>query len=143
MNILKIPFHSLLNIKPSQSEKYIFILEPQTSTQNHLGTVHACAQLTLAEATSGQFLLQQFATLEDNVVPVVRNSQAKYHKPANGFLYSQAEFTEGNREDYLNQFEKRKRILAPVLVKLFDEYEQLILTAKFNWLITELVRREN
>lgn len=138
MNILTIPFHSHLKIKKSNSDSFTFMLEPQVFNENHLGTVHACAQLALAEATSGQFLLENFEDFENKVVPVIRKTQVKYHTPAKGYLYSVAEFIDGSKEDYVNQFEKRGRIMTSVKVKLYDENDKLILTAIFEWLITEI-----
>ena len=93
MNILSVPFHQFINIKRSENENYIFTIEERPEYLNHLGTIHACVQLSLAEATSGEFLLNQFIELASEVIPVVRKTEVKYRKPANGNLFSKATFS--------------------------------------------------
>ena len=84
MDILSIPFHRFLNIEKSdEGEGFIFRMEERPEHLNHLGTIHACAQLALAEASSGEFLLEQFGDLKDSVIPLIRKTEVKYSKPAN------------------------------------------------------------
>ena len=56
MDILSIPFHQLLHIERNQDDAFIFQMKERPEFNNHLGTFHACAQLSLAEATSGEYL---------------------------------------------------------------------------------------
>ena len=101
MDILNIPFHRFLNIKKHSGEEYIFEANERPEYLNHLGTIHACFQLTLAEASSGAFLLQEFNDISYEVIPVVRKTEAKYHRPANGTLYSKATFESTNKSDII------------------------------------------
>ena len=71
MDILAIPFHKFLNIKKHAGDDYIFEADERPEYLNHLQTIHACVQLALAEASSGEFLLQickQHPALQGTVV---------------------------------------------------------------------------
>jgi len=68
MEILSIPFHHFLNIKRNENEDFIFKIDERPEYSNHLGTIHACVQVSLAEASSGEFLLQQFNELETELI---------------------------------------------------------------------------
>jgi hypothetical protein len=135
MEILDIPFHRFLNIKNHHGDEYIFEAEERPEYLNHLGTVHACVQLSLAEASSGEYLLQQFNELESELIPVVRKTEAKYHRPANGTLYSKASFESTNKSDILNELVRRKKVLLKVKVEIFDHQKSKVLTATFDWFI--------
>ena len=54
MDILSIPFHKHINIGRSENAGYIFEINERPEYLNHLGTIHACVQLSLAEAVSGR-----------------------------------------------------------------------------------------
>jgi len=140
MDILSIPFHRLLNIERNQDDNdFIFQIEERPELHNHLGTFHACAQLSLAEATSGEYLQQQFQELKDIVVPVIRRTEVKYSMPAIGTLFSKASFSSGRKEDFLKEFEARKRCIIPVKVEIFNTESKRTLTAVFDWFITLMV----
>ncbi len=138
MDILSIPFHKFMNItRVNGSEDFIYMIQEQPEYLNHLGTIHACVQLSLAEATSGEFLLKEFNQIKSDVIPVVRKSEAKYHKPANGELFSKAEFFSSTRSEVLNELSAKKRAITKVKVEVFDSKADKILTVIFDWFITK------
>ncbi len=138
MDILSIPFHRFLNIEKSPVEEgYIFRMEEHPEHLNHLGTLHACAQLALAEASSGEFLLQQFGRLKDSVIPVIRKTEVKYSKPANGTLHSKASYNTGSQEEYLKEYLTKNRCFIPVRVELFDSSNSRTASAVFHWFLTK------
>jgi hypothetical protein len=51
MNVTEIPFNHYIGIKESNQEKYLLMLDKSDNQLNHLGTMHASAQFSLAEAT--------------------------------------------------------------------------------------------
>jgi hypothetical protein len=63
MDVTGLPYNKFIGIKKAQSSEYLLELEESTNYLNRLGNVHAGAQLSLAEADSGEYLLKQF---EDN-----------------------------------------------------------------------------
>jgi len=137
MNILSVPFHQLLNIEKSVNPNYIFQLNENPQLLNHLNTIHACAQLTLAEATSGEFLLNQFYKLRNDVVPVIRKTEVKYQKPANGSLFSKAQLHAVRKEDVLADIMNKGRAIVPIKVELFNSENKRALVALFDWFVAK------
>lgn len=135
MDILAIPFHRFLNIQRNENDDFIYKIEERPEYSNHLGTIHACVQLSLAEATSGEFLLQQFNEIKNELIPVVRKTEVKYHKPANGKLFSTATFVSTDKEKILTELNSRKRALVQVKVEIFDTEKNKAATAIFDWFI--------
>ena len=136
MEILTIPFHSYLNIqKAEEPTGYIFKIEERPEYLNHLGTIHACVQLSLAEATSGEFLLKEFDQLKSDVIPVVHRTEAKYHKPANGELFTKADFLSTNRQAVLVELSLKKRTITQIKVEVYDSKKNISLSAIFDWFI--------
>lgn len=140
MNILSIPFHEFIAIKRSNKKGYLFMLEERPELNNHLNTVHASAQLALAEASSGEFLLEQFNDIKNQVIPVIRRTEIKYRQPGKGTLYTKCEFVEGDSQEFLKQFKEKKRIILKVKVHVFNEFEKRTSTAIFEWLIAKKVK---
>src|SRR5687767_8353407 len=86
-SVTEIPFNAFIGLEAAADPTALLRLPAGEKYLNHLGTVHASAQLALAEATSGEFLLRKFGTAE-GVIPVVRRLEAKFSKPARGALTS-------------------------------------------------------
>jgi hypothetical protein len=62
-SVTELPFNNLLRIHPAGDAAHLLQLPSGDEYLNHLGTVHAAAQLALAEASSGEFLLSISAPL--------------------------------------------------------------------------------
>lgn len=137
MDILSIPFHRLLHIERNPNNDFIFQMEERPELHNHLETLHACVQLALAEATSGEYLQDQFQEIKDLVIPVIRRTEVKYSLPANGTLYSKAAFSSGSREGYLKEYETRKRCIIPIRVEVINTEGKRTLSAVFEWAVME------
>jgi len=74
MNVAEIPFVKKTGIIKTENNELIL---PFTSdTHNHLKTMHASAQFTLAETASGEFLQTSFPDLAGKVIPVLRKGRA-------------------------------------------------------------------
>ncbi len=138
MEILEIPFHKFLGIRKHKGKDYIFEANEKPEYLNHLGTIHACAQLTIAEASSGEFLLKEFGSLKSKVIPVVRKTNAKYHQPAKGKLFAKAAFYSSNKTDIIKELENKNRVLVKIKVELFNQIEDKILTVIFDWFIKKI-----
>jgi acyl-coenzyme A thioesterase PaaI-like protein len=95
-SITELPFNSFLGIQIASEPSQLLRLPSGEQYLNHLGAVHASAQLALAEASSGEFLLRHFGST-DGLVPVVRRLEAKFRKPANGVVTSTATATPESR----------------------------------------------
>jgi hypothetical protein len=88
-SVTELPFNTLVGIRPASDSAYLLQLPAGNQYLNHLGTVHAEAQLALAEASCGEFLIKHFGS-PDGLMPVVRRVESKFRKPANRNIMSSA-----------------------------------------------------
>jgi hypothetical protein len=134
MNVIDIPFNAFLKIeKPPASSTYLFQLQESPSYLNHVGTVHASVQLALAEATSGEWLMQTLPELADKVVAVVRRVEAKFKKPVQGAIYSRATTSYDEIRRCVETLTTKGRSLIPVSVEIVDGDGNVGLVATFEW----------
>ena len=134
IDVTKLPFNHFIGLKISDKSNYLLMLDDRTEYHNHLDTVHASAMFSLAEATSGHFLLNEFSELT-NIVPVVRKVEVKYKKPTIGSVYSQAKFFETEKNEVLEALTQRGRAILKVEVSLLNETEELIMQSIFEWFV--------
>ncbi len=66
-SVVELPFNSFLGIQIATEPSQLLRLRSGKQYLNHLGTVHASAQLALAEASSGEFLLRHFGSADGTV----------------------------------------------------------------------------
>jgi len=135
MDILAIPFHKFLNIEKHSGDEYIFEAKERPEYLNHLQTIHACVQLALAEASSGEFLLQEFKEQKTEVIPLIRKTEARYHRPANGTLYSRASFLSSKKAEVLEELMHKGRSILQIKVEIYDQSSRKVLTAIFDWFL--------
>ena len=134
MDITKLPFNAFIGVELAQSKDALLQLPSDPRYLNHLGSVHASAQLALAEASSGEFLLRHFGSA-DGIIPVVRRLEAKFRKPANGSITSTASATPEALAQLDSELASKGRSLIPVTVELHDESGAHTLSATFEWFI--------
>ena len=135
MNIVDLPFNRFLGIAPSAREGCVLSLPNDVRYTNHLGGVHACALLALAEATSGEYLIREFPDIGFEAVAVVRHLNAKYRKPAHGAIHSKICGTTQKKEEFLSLLTERGRALLEVKVDVFDEQGAHALVAMIEWFV--------
>lgn len=105
------------------------------ATHNHIQTIHASAQFTLAETASGMFLLHTFPELAPRVFPVLRSSETKFRKPARSKLTAYPEIKEIDIADFEEDLHRKGRGMIPVHVEVCDEAGVTTLTGKFFWFV--------
>lgn len=140
MNTIEIPFNKFIGIRRLE-DKESGLLELQTddNMKNHLGTVHASAQFALAEACSGEYLLNKFKEYSGDIVPVVRKTETKYKNPAEGNIYAKARIDHEIENTVIEKLEKKGRVVIPVKVEvLSSENNKITMTAKIDWFIQKI-----
>jgi acyl-coenzyme A thioesterase PaaI-like protein len=135
MNTLGIPFNRHLGLEISTRPGFLLMLPGGERYTNHLGSVHAGAILALAEATSGEFMLREFADLDREVWPVVRRVEAKFRKPARDSLHARASFEAGAKEMFLETLARTGRALLTVRIELYDEHDTHAATVNVEWFV--------
>jgi len=134
LDLLKIiPFANYVGVK--RRNKKLLQLSPHKDVENHIGTVHAAAQFTLAETQSGLYLLSLFPEYADDVVPLLRSSNIKYKYPATTELVAEASVTEENKIKFEKEFLKRGRAMLMVKVKIKDSKDNITMIGDFGWYV--------
>jgi hypothetical protein len=137
MKITELPFNQFIGITASEKDGTALTLPGEPRYTNHLGTVHASALLALAEASSGDYLLKEFAHLGFEVVPVVRRLEAKFRKPAFGAIFSKVNVAPAQREAFLSVLTQKGRALLEIMVDVFDEKDTHALAVTVEWFIAK------
>ena len=136
MNVLEIPFVKKVGITKTKNNQ--LELPFSTDTHNHLQTMHASAQFTLAETASGEYLQTLFPDLVGKVIPVVRDANVKYKKPAIKNIIAYPSITEEEIEKFNTQFNKKGRASISVNVEIKDIENTVTCIASYNWFVQKL-----
>ena len=135
-SVTTFPFNRHVGIQKSSTGEGLLELPSGEQFLNHIGTVHAGAQLALAEACSGEFLLNALAN-ETGIVPVVRRVEAKFKKPANGRVIAKINTSLTIIDQSLAELAAKGRCLLTVHVEVYDEQGQHSLSSNFEWFIAK------
>jgi len=136
MNIIEIPFVQTVGL--SKADDGSLMLEMAPSVSNHLNTMHASAQFTLAETASGQLLIETYPALEGKVVPVLRDSQIKFKRLADTAVTAQASVTPEASEALLEQLARRGRGSIEIQVEIKDTAGKTTCAGTFHWYIQSI-----
>jgi len=135
MEATNIPFVKLIDLK--QRDKNLS-LDFKDDIQNHLHTIHAGAQFTLAKTQSGIYLQNIFPHLDGKVIPILRDAQIKYKKPAQSKIKAKATISEESIDKFNKQFERKSRALIIVNVDILDSNDICTSSAVFSWFIQKV-----
>ncbi len=133
MEITDIPFAQNLGLKKSTDG--VLQLGFDDTVMNHLGTIAAAAQFSLAELASGEFLIHTFPELIGHVVPMLRDSRMKYRRPASSRISAHATATETAIVKFKNQYANKGRGLLLVSVEVKDDEGIVTSAGSFSWYI--------
>jgi hypothetical protein len=136
-SVTELPFNSFLGIQTTSEAGHLLRLPAGEQYLNHLGTVHASAQVALAEASSGEFLLKHFGST-DGLLPIVRRLEAKFRKPANGAVTSTASAAPESLAQLDAELAAKGRSLIPITVELHDASGAHTLSATVEWFVQRL-----
>jgi len=135
MNIQEVPFNRYLGIQPSIRDGYILEMGCEKKLSNHLGTLHAGALFSLAEAASGAFLLQQFNNTALEIVPVVRKADIKYSRPVESIVYAKADFAEQSVDGVYTILKERRKAVVEVKVVLYNKANERTAVSSIYWFL--------
>jgi acyl-coenzyme A thioesterase PaaI-like protein len=133
VEIVNIPFVNKVGVE--QSPEGNLTLGFDESNQNHLRTIHASALFTLAESASGEALQRCFPELIGKVVPVVRDSQIKFKRPAEKSVTAYPSITDESISKFKHQYMKKSRSSIAVDVTLKDSDGNIVCLGTFNWFV--------
>ncbi|MEA1982665.1 MAG: DUF4442 domain-containing protein [Campylobacterota bacterium] len=135
MRATDMEFVKLVGIEQSGND---VSLAYKKDVQNHLESIHAAAQFTLAETQSGLHLQKLFPELVGEVVPLLRESTIKYKKPAIKSIVAFASCSDENIEKFGTQFSKRGRATLCVSVEIKDVEGTTTAISEFIWFVQKI-----
>ncbi len=138
MDIRQIPFSKLINLSFHDTDQCTLTLVFQHDKQNHLGRFHAAAQFVLAEAASGAVLQQNVPHLVDSVIPVMRQSDIKYKKPAHSDIHANGTIAADEKIRFEHQLSKKGHALITVLVDIVDDENNISMSGAFEWFVQKI-----
>jgi len=136
MNVVEIPFVKKVGITKNKNNNLELAFTPDS--YNHLETMHASAQFTLAETASGECLQIFFPELVGKVIPVLRDATVKFRKPAVKTIIALPSISEEAIEKFNAQFSKKGRASICVNVDIKDTEDTLTCTASYNWFVQKI-----
>jgi acyl-coenzyme A thioesterase PaaI-like protein len=136
MDVIEIPFVKKVGIV--RSDEGSLELPFNNSVHNHLQTIHASAQFALAETASGEILQTIFPELVGQVIPVLRDSQIKYKKPAIKTISAHPTVSDEAISKFKDQFKKKGRSLISVNVEIKDSKNVVTCVSIFKWFVQSI-----
>lgn len=136
MDITDIPFAQTIGLKKSTDG--VLELGFDDGVMNHLQTIAAAAQFSLAELASGEYLMHAFPELLDEVVPLLRDSRLKYKRPANSRIFAYASSTDKDIAKFREQYDRKGRGLISVHVEVKDTAGEVVSAGNFSWYIQKI-----
>ena len=136
MNVIDIPFVKKVGI--TKTEHNTLGLAFTTDTHNHLETMHASAQFTLAETASGEYLQTLFPELVGKVIPVLRDASVKFRKPATKNIIAYPSISSEAHEKFNLQFNKKGRASICVDVEIKDIDNTVTAITSYNWFVQKI-----
>ena len=132
MKASDIPFAKYVGINEDNGT---LSLEFKDNLLNHVKTIHASAQFTLAETDSGIYLQKLFPEFKGKVVPLLREAKIKYKKPALEKITAHSIVSQEEIEKFKNIFDKKKRGTITVTVDIKDINQVVTSQATFTWFV--------
>ncbi len=134
MQIQDIPFVRLTGLQINPEGR---LVQPfSDAVVNHLGTMHAGVQFALAETASGHFLQQRFATLADDVIPVLRRTEMKYRRPVTAPIEAYAWADPAQLATFVEKLGKSGRATVEIRVELRLTDGTVVADGIFGWFVT-------
>lgn len=99
---------------------------------NHVGSQHAGALFTAAEAASGAAFVGAFAERLGEVTPLARKAEISYEKIAKGPIEARATLGVA-KEEALATLDADGRVVFPCEIELTDSEGRRVATATFQW----------
>jgi len=127
-----IPFVKHIGLKEDEKQLSLYL---KKSVCNHVETIHAAAQFTLAETESGMHLQSLFPELEKKVIPLLREAKIKYKKPATQKIVAYSSIEEEDLKKFKSQFEKKGRALLKIKIEIRDIENVLTCEAHYTWYV--------
>lgn len=138
MNILDLPFNAHVGLERCGDENGGLVrLSADDKYTNHLGTIHASAPFSLAEASSGELLISKLGDRAGSIGAMVRRAETKFRKPATGEIRSRGEIDREEWTKTMEQLESKGRALITLKIDVLDSSGQVVSQSAFDWFLAK------
>jgi uncharacterized protein (TIGR00369 family) len=129
-----VPFAAFLGLDIARIEEgaAVVILPERAELGNHVGSQHAGALFTVAEAASGAAFLGAFAERLAEVTPLARNAEIAYEKIAKGPIEATAKLGI-DRDEALATLDAEGKVVFPCEIEMTDTEGTRVATATVHW----------
>jgi uncharacterized protein (TIGR00369 family) len=129
-----VPFagHLGLEITSIAEGEATVVLPERPELTNHVGSQHAGALFTAAEAASGAAFIGAFVERLGEVTPLARSAEISYEKIAKGPIEAKAKLGIPATEA-LSTLDTEGKVVFPCEIELTDASDQRVATAKVQW----------
>ncbi len=129
-----VPFAGFLGLEITSvaSGEAVVVLPERVELTNHVGSQHAGALFTAAEAASGAAFVGAFAERMGEVTPLARSAQISYEKIAKGPIEARAILAVPATEA-LATLDADGKVVFPCEIELTDASGQRVATATVQW----------
>jgi uncharacterized protein (TIGR00369 family) len=107
-------------------------LPERSELTNHVGSQHAGALFTVAEAASGAAFVGAFAERMGDVTPLARAAEISYEKIAKGPIDASAKLGVP-KDEALATLDAEGKVVFPCEIELTDSSGQRVATATVQW----------
>ena len=129
MNITDLPFNKYLGIKKDGDN---ITLENREHLLNHVGSLHATVIYGLAEAASGDYIIENLMEQFPDALALARQGSIKYKRPATDDCTAVVEVDDAALQACIQSLNNRARATLTVPVQILSE-EKPIAAAEFTW----------
>jgi uncharacterized protein (TIGR00369 family) len=129
-----VPFAGFLGLeitKVAEGEAVVRLPE-RDELKNHVGSQHAGALFTVAEAASGAAFVGAFAERLGEVTPLARSAEISYTKIARGTIEATATLGVG-KDEALATMDAEGKVVFPCAIELTNADGQVVATATVEW----------
>jgi uncharacterized protein (TIGR00369 family) len=129
-----VPFagHLGLEISSVGEGEAMVVLPDRSELTNHVGSQHAGALFTVAEAASGAAFVGAFAERLAEVTPLAKSAEISYERIAKGPIEARARLGMSKGEA-LGQLDSEGRVVFPCEIELTDSSGERVATATVHW----------
>ena len=129
-----VPFAGFLGLEVTSvgEGEAVARLPERNELTNHVGSQHAGALFTVAEAASGAAFVGAFAERLGDVTPLARGAEISYEKIAKGPIDASAKLGVA-KDEALATLDAEGKVVFPCEVVLTDSSGQRVATATVHW----------
>lgn len=129
-----VPFAGHLDLKITSvaAGEATVVLPERPELTNHVGSQHAGALFTVAEAASGAAFVGAFAERMGEVTPLARSAEISYEKIAKGPIEARAKLGVP-AADALATLDADGKVVFPCEIEMTDAGGQRVATATVHW----------